>query len=328
MLDYRQFLTKNMYGTFVILLIGLLAFPVQAADTTNTALASKIASMLLSQDQIKRAAGVKALSENGQGCMECFLKITDNGTTDQRRGAVLALALLPVPELATNGLLKALNDKDATVRSLAAHALAKIGQAAAKPTARLLLHPDERVRNGAALALSKMGESAIPALTTMLKMDDPFAKAKAAWLLGRMGHEALPAVPALIHALNDKDIRVVHVICESLDLIGPNPAVVYHELTLIGISGSQCPVTRIGTNAAPSLVRLLTRPGTPMGNIALYTLARMGRVAEPALKAALATGTDSQKIAAALLLTGIDPELASTLPEELRRSMTGAMHTQ
>lgn len=328
MLDYRQILIKSLYGTFSLLLIGLLAVPVQATETTDAALASEIAAMLLSQDPTERAAGIEALSENGQGCMGCFLKIADNGTTDQRRGAVIALALLPVPELATNGLLKALNDKDATVRSLAAHALAKIGEAAAAPTTSLLLHPNEQVRNGAALALSKMGTSAIPALTTMLKMDDPFAKAKAAWLLGRMGHEALSAAPALIRALNDSDMRIIHVLCESLDLIGPNPAVVYHEMTLIGISDSQCPVKQIGTYAAPSLVRILTRPGTPMGNIALYTLARMGRVAEPALKAILATGTDGQKIAAALLLTGIDPELANTLPKKLRRSMTGALHTQ
>jgi len=328
MLDFRQFQLIGKQGVLILFLIGLLAVPAQASDSTDAALASEITAMLLSQDLTERAAGLKALSASGQECMKCFLKITDNGTIDQRRGAVIALALLPVPELATDGLLKALDDKDATVRSLAAHALAKIGEAAAAPTARLLLDPDEQVRTGAALALSKMGKSAIPALTAMLKMDDAFAKAKAAWLLGRMGHEALSATPALIHALDDGDMRVVHVICETLDMIGPNPAVVYHELMLIGISGSQCPATRLGAKAAPTLVRLLTRPGTPMGNIALYTLARMGTVAEPALRAALATGTEGQKIAAALLLTGIDPELASTLPEELRRSMTGAMHTQ
>ncbi|WP_319541541.1 HEAT repeat domain-containing protein [uncultured Pseudodesulfovibrio sp.] len=328
MLDFRQFTTIGKQSVLIVLFIGLLVIPVQAADTMNTTLASDIAAMLLSQDSTERAAGIKALSESGQGCMGCFLKITDNGTTEQRRGAVLALAYMPVPELATQGLLKALSDKDTTVRSLAAHALAKIGEPAATATARLLLHPNEHVRNGAALALNKMGKSAIPALTAMLKMDDPFAKAKAAWLLGQMGDDALSAAPALIHALKDDDMRVVHVISETLDLIGPSPALVYHELTLIGTSDSQSPVARIGAKAAPTLVRLLTRPGTPMGNIALYTLARMGTVAEPALRTTLATGTEGQKVAAALLLTGIDPELANTLPEELRRSMTGAMHTQ
>jgi hypothetical protein len=63
-----------------------------------------------------------------------------------------------------------------------------------------------------------------------------------------------------------------------------------------------------------------------MGLMALYTLARMGAQAEPALRAVLATGTDGQKAAAAMLLTGIDPDLAHTLPKDLRRSLSGALH--
>jgi hypothetical protein len=192
--------------------------------------------------------------------------------------------------------------------------------------ARLLASPDEHVRVAASLCLSRMGRDAVPALAAMLDRDDPPVQAKAAWLLGALGPEAMPAVPTLIRALTTRDMRLVHVLAESLDLIGPDPALVFRQMTLLGSEDANRPFARLGAAAAPALVKLLARPGTPMGQMALYTLARMGAQAEPALRAALATGNDGQKAAAALLLTGIDPDLAHTLPEDLRRSLGGALH--
>ena len=97
---------------------------------------------------------------------------------------------------------------------------------------------------------------------------------------------------------------------------------------MLGRDRVNCPATRLGGAAAPALVKILARPGTPTAHIAMYTLARMGPVAEPALRIALATGNASQRTAAALLLTGIDPDLARTLPEDLRRALAGAANNQ
>jgi HEAT repeat protein len=259
--------------------------------------------------------------------MPDLLRTLSAGSVSERRGSVIGLALLPVPGLAVDGLLTALADEDATVRRLAAHALGKIGAPAAPDVAEKLADADNRVRVAAALSLSKMGSSAVPSLIQLLQREDPMIRAKAAWLLGAMGQDALAAVPALIRALETEDIRLVHVIAEAIDTIGPDPVLVYIELTLLGRERIDCPVTRIGAAAAPTLVKLLARPGTPLGNVALYALARMGPVAEPALRATLASGTDGQRAAAALLLTGIDPKLVHTLPEDLRRTLAGAMNT-
>jgi len=282
--------------------------------------------MLGSADAGERSTGLSALRNCGQAALPGLIEDLNAPETAVRRGAVYGLALLPAPALALEGLLKSFSDPDPTIRFLAAHTLARMGALAAPEVARLLASPEHNVRVAASLCLSRMGPDAVPALAAMLRHDDPPVQAKAAWLLGAMGPEAMPAVPALIRALGTRDMRLVHVVAETLDLIGPDPALVFRQMTLLGSGANNRPFSRLGAAAAPTLVKLLARPGTPMGQMALYTLSRMGAQAEPALRAALATGSDGQKAAAALLLTGIDPDLGHTLPEKLRRSLSGALH--
>ena len=325
MLDFRHIYTARrlVLPLLCVLALSLVqALPASASEPD----ALRIAGMLGGTDAGERSMGLSALRRCGQSALPGLIKGLSAPEADVRRGAVYGLALQPAPILALDGLLKALGDPDPTVRFLAAHTLARMGGPAAPDVARLLTGTDERARVAASLCLSRMGRDAVPALAELLRCDDPPVQAKAAWLLGAMGPEAMPAVPALIRALETRDMRLVHVIAETLDLIGPDPALVFRQMTLLGSEGANRPFSRLGAAAAPTLVKLLTRPGTPMGQMALYTLARMGAQAEPALRAALATGGDGQKAAAALLLTGIDPDLARTLPEDLRRSLSGALH--
>lgn len=281
-----------------------------------------VAAMLVNQDRMVRQAGLDAVDVMGQSLLPGFLALSKNGNTELRRGAVIGMALLPTPGLAQDAFIAALHDPDATVRSLAAHSLARIGPRVAPELTQLLARDDECVRVGAALALSKMGKAAVPALADALGQGSIMLTAKAAWLLGSLGTDAMGAVPALIRTLDSDDMRLVHLVCETIDQIGPDPALVNHELTLLDAQ-TGCPVTQVGGNAAPSVVKLLARPGTPMAHIGLYTLTRMGNAAEPALRATLATGSDSQKAAAALILTGIDPTMAASLPPEMRRTLSG-----
>lgn len=324
MLDFRHIFARCARLAPVLPLLLCLAVPGWASGPD----AAGIAALLGSLDPGERSMGLSALADCGQEALPGLLRALDDPSAQTRRGAVIGLALQPAPALAEARLLRALGDEDATVRSLAAHALARIGEPAATDVAALLGDPDEKIRVAAALSLSRMGTGAVPALAATLKNPDPGVAAKAAWLLGTMGPDAMPAVPALIRALATGDMRLVHVLAETIDLIGPDPAMACQELALIGLTRTGCPATRIGGEAAPTLVGLLSRPGTPLGNMALYVLARMGAEAEPALRAALATGTDGQKAAAALLLTGIDPSLARSLPEDLRRPLAGTKHIQ
>lgn len=320
MMDNRQKRVSAMAAALLVLVLA--GAPCRAMDAVRTA------DLLGGADRAGRARGLAALKASGQSLMPGLAEALRAGPLHQRRGAAIGLSLLPLPGLTAGPLIRGLADEDPVVRGLCAHGLGRIGEPAAEDTARLLTHSDNRVRVGAALALSKMGVHAIPALKAMLELRDPAVTARAAWLLGSLGRDALPAVPALIRALGTDDMRVVHVVAEALDAIGPDPATVAFELTMLGSGQTNCPVTRVGREAAPTLVRILARPGTPMAQFAFYTLARMGREAEPALRETLSTGTPNQRTAAALLLTGIDPGKASTLPEDLRRALSGAMKNQ
>ena len=323
MMDIRQIHPLGSLVTVLLALAVILApGPCSARETSHTA------DLLVSADRADRETGLAALREQGQGLMPGLLKALRSGGLETRRGAAIGLSLMPVPGLSVEPLVLGLSDDDEVVRSLCAHGLGKIGAQAAPRVAQLLTHSDNRVRVGAALALSKMGADAIPALVAMLDLQDPDVTARTAWLLGSLGRDGLPAVPALIRALETDDMRVLHVLAETIDAIGPDPAMAYFELTMLGHNRINCPATRIGGSAAFTLVKLLARPGTPMANIALYTLARMGPVAEPALRQVLLTGNESQRTAAALLITGIDPKLARTLPEDLRRTLSGALKNQ
>lgn len=282
-----------------------------------------IAEQLADADTTVRAEGIRLLKEYGQSAMPFLIGIREYGSPDQRRGAVLGLALLPIPALATDELIAALADEDLTTRSMAAHALAVVGPTAAPRLTAELSSQDIPVRSAAAYALKLMGTHAIPALTTALGSEDALVISHAAGLLGHMGRDALAAVPALIRALDADDIRVMHVVAETLDLIGPEPALVRHHLLLLNSKPDGFPFGRIGRGAAPTLVRLLTRPGTPMGQIAFRTLASIGHDATPALMAALDVGTPGQRIAAALLLVDIDPNMAQIIPEDLRSALAG-----
>ncbi|MBG0790373.1 MAG: HEAT repeat domain-containing protein [Desulfovibrionaceae bacterium] len=313
---------RNAISAFLVLAVLLAAGPVRADQ------AARAADLLVSRDSAQRAEGMALIEHDGLALMPGLARVLHSGGLVSRRGAAIGLSLMPIPAPAVDHLITGLADDDAVVRSLCAHGLGKIGAPAATEAAHLLTHSDNRVRIGAALALSKMGADAVPALAAMLRLQDPGVSARAAWLLGILGRDALPSVPALIRALETDDMRLVHLLAETIDSIGPDPAVVHHELLLLGSGRSRCPATRVGGAAAPTLVKLLARPGTPMANIALITLVRIGPAAEPALRLALATGTPSQRTAAALALTGIDPDLAATLPEDLRTVLSGTMKTK
>jgi len=326
-IDSRLFLHLGNY-LWLLIIIGLLAVPpshAKAATSEDGPKLGAIAAHLASKDKSIRAEAAVDLKGYGQSAMPFLIGIREYGSPAQRRGAIIGMALLPIPALATDQLIDALGDDDPTSRSFAAHSLALIGSMAApQQLAAQLSCEDRYTRDAAAYALELMGRKSIPALIETLASDDAFAKSKAAWLLGRMGNKAQSAIPSLIRALDSDDDRVMHVIAEAIDLIGPDPGIAYYHLMLLHSEPGGFPLPRIGREASPVLVRLLMRPGTPLGQLAFRALANIGEIASPALMDALHSGTPSQRTAAALLLVEIDPDVAHTLPDELRRSLAGA----
>lgn len=312
-------------STLLCLLLAspILATKSLASDALSATDCRTLTRRLASDDPNVRRRTALEMDALGQDALPPLIVAYRTGDAVERRGAIIGYALLPQPALAQDFMMSALSDPDAVTRGLTAQALALTGAPVAHRLAPLLSYEDEQIRNAAALALRLMGEKAVPALIKALETDDDFGRAKAAWLLGRIGKEAVPAIPRLIAALDAEDDRAMHVIAEAIDLIGAPPATALHHLRLIGI-GHSLHSGRIGSQAAPTLVRLLTRPGTPLAQLAFRTLASIGGDAAPALREAVLSGTAGQRIAAALLLIEIDPEAVHTLPEDVRSTLAGA----
>ncbi|MUM77327.1 hypothetical protein GKC30_06755 [Pseudodesulfovibrio sp. F-1] len=306
-----------------------LLFPVGpgAAAQALEAEIPALADILGGTDPQAREQAAARLKGLGQPAMRGLVSALDKGDAVRRRGAALGLGLLPAPGLAAGAIEAALADPDTTVRSMAAHAAGAAGPPMAPRLVELLADPDRARRDAAAYGLSLMGTRALPALIAGLAADDAFARAKAAWLLGHMGADAAPAAPALIRALDTEDLRVLHVVAETIDNISPPPALVWHHLMLLGATPSGLyPQERLGRNAASTLVRLLDRPGTPLAQTAFRALLGIGHDAIPALSRAVTTGSPSQRTGAALLLAHIDPASVLSLPEDLRLSLSGLRH--
>lgn len=277
---------------------------------------SDLVSHLASSDRGIRSQAAYELRHHGQSALPVLLDSYRSGSALERRGSIVGIALMPRPALGMDTLLAGLADEDKVVRSLAAQGLALVGRPAAPALVELLARKEPAVRDAAGFSLRLMGGGAVPALIKGLESDNEYARAKAAWLLGRMGEDARPAIPALINALDVVDARAMHVVAEAVDLIGPDPAMtVYHLMSLHAKTG--CPASAIGGEAAPLLIRLLSRPGTPLAQLSFHALALMGQAAVPALKEGAAQGPIGKQVACALVLLEIDPGAASGLPEDV-----------
>lgn len=326
MIDIRLFLHLDKWK-WTLFALGLCLMGPAAALAGDTAVdgpeIGAIAEQLASHDQTVRLAGMRRFAPYAPHALPFLLGIREYGSPAQRRGAIIGMALLPFPELIADHIVAALDDEDPTCRSLAAHTLAMVGPGVAPRLTDALGSESRTTRDAAAYAISLLGKAAVPALSRALDTDNPLTRAKAAWLLGNMGNDALAAVPALVRALDCDDVRAMHVVAEAIDLIGPDPALLIHHCLLVGSTPGN-PVRRVGKRAAPTMVRLLSRPGTPLAQVAFRVLASMGDAATPELTSVLESGSPSQRTAAALLLVNIDPSMVHALPEDLRSSLTGA----
>ncbi|MEI6423585.1 MAG: HEAT repeat domain-containing protein, partial [Lentisphaerota bacterium] len=157
----------------------------------------------------------------------CMLDLGDDNGDVRKRAVDVLSKVDPVTPEVTAAIIKALEDKDYSVRKSSAEYLEKRGAmtAALKATRHIidLKSGNNAVRIRAAEALGNIGATTsevIPALINAL--EDKDVRDAAIEALGNIGASAKSAVPALIKALADGDSNVRMMSAEALGKIGPS----------------------------------------------------------------------------------------------------------
>jgi HEAT repeat protein len=171
----------------------------------------------------------KTLKEGRTGAVPVLAELlqeqkTDWHTVEPRWTAAEILGQIgPEARAATPGLLAALKDTDAHIRTVAATALAEIQAPATEAVPALIAMLATEDRLTAAKSLARYGpeaKAAVPTLTELLRDRDADVRWNAARTLGGIGREAAFCVPVLVETLKDQDPAVREHAAESLGLIG------------------------------------------------------------------------------------------------------------
>jgi len=239
---------------------------------------------------------------NWEGQVEVDAKDLDAPEEKKRIDAVRLLAMDDI-HLSQRFLLKALADKDPSVRSEAAKALG-LGQAvAAVPTMiEWLSDPDPHVRATAAEVLGDIGgPEASSALTRSLGDADPAVRQRAVKALGKIGLRGNPAVVvALIPRLEDdkSDVRATTV--DQLEQLGDRRAVIplvsrFNDTSRDVVKAAIRAVGRLGDKSAvPALIRLMSDNDDLVKSAAVTSLGQLGATeAIDALTEQLSSGADN-----------------------------------
>jgi HEAT repeat protein len=187
-------------------------------------------------------------------------------------------------------LIRALDDPDPHVKTIAAQTLEKLAPHVPEAVSALI---KAFPRVEAIRAVCRYGEKAaeaVPPLVGLLKNSDPPVRWNAARALGKLQETAKSAIPDLVAAMGDPDKDVREHAAEALGDIGPAAA-----------------------DSVPALVKVLADPEPMVRRDAVRALGQMG----PAAKAALAAVQERKKdenekvrVAAEDAERKIDPSLA------------------
>jgi HEAT repeat protein len=254
---------------------------------------------------------LRGLDELAPEEVRALLAALDDADMWTRAGVVQTLGEMAprTPEVIRAVAKVLVEDREATPRRVALHALHQMGPAAREELPALLkATSDPHIRNEALLVVARLGTDAkagIPALIEMLK--DPTLRGGAARALAQIGPDAAPAIPALIAILDD-----------------PSPNVPTAEA-----------LVRIGPAALEPLLKTLESKSGQVSMQAANTLGKFGAKAVAPLAKIVAEGNGSAPWLAGHALVQIGPEAKPALPEllaalkgnnaTLRRSATRAV---
>ena len=193
----------------------------------------------------------------------------------------------PDAKPAIPALLRAAENKDPHVRSVARMALAEIGSLPPEAVPYMIDMLKTENRLSALKALTELGDesrSAVPALLGLLTDKETRVRASAARALGRIGPEAKDAVQPLIKLLKDEDAVTREQAASALGRIGPASKPAIDDL-LASLSDKDYRVRRDATRALgqigfpevarPRIEKLLEDPDPRVREAAKVTLEKV-----------------------------------------------------
>jgi HEAT repeat protein len=178
--------------------------------------------------------GLPAWAEDAAPSPEKLAQQLGASEVNARREAAYQLQRLgPAAKLALPALIKALNDEDKQVWTLAITAITALGPEAKDAIPALIEDLNTSGLRGrrqrdarqvvmrTSYALTRIGPAAIPALLDALRQEDAGLRGGAARALGPLGAEARAAIPLLVNNLADGRDPVREETMAALGLIGP-----------------------------------------------------------------------------------------------------------
>jgi HEAT repeat protein len=230
-------------------------------------------------------------------------------------------------------LLRALDNKEATVRAIAAKALGDLrfdGQPAVSHLLKALHDPDELVRRFALESLNKIGapdRSDAKLLIGALKDKDLEVRAYAARALGRLGPDGSSAVGALLEDLKDTEVAVRQNAAVALGKVGGDAKERVQPALMVALND---PVREVRAAAAEGLAALPMRAADvpallglikhkdaevrEQGALGLMTVGPDAKAAVKPLENALQDPSARVRRASLQALAGVGPDARDAVP--------------
>lgn len=172
---------------------------------------------LTSGDESRAERSVSALIELGEEALPALLNLTKSPNADSRWWALRVLAASPLSS--TGWLIPFLDDPAPEVRQCAALGLAeKADEAATQPLVRAMNDDDAMVCNLAAHALVKIGKSAVPSLIEAARGESQAARIHAIRALAEI--KDYRAIPVLMQVIEEDSAALGYWAKEGLERLG------------------------------------------------------------------------------------------------------------
>lgn len=185
-----------------------------------------VGALLHAKDNDLGLQASRTLAQIGHPAVPALVKaLTDKNGTVRHRAAWAFSLIGPEAREAVPALADALTDANEQVRCLSATALGEIGLAARPAGAALvkaLADPNLPVRTQAALALRQLGPTMAGLLGKALTDQDVAVRLGTAQALSLFGPEGVDAVPQMAAAVQDADPRVRLAALAALGTVGPS----------------------------------------------------------------------------------------------------------
>lgn len=172
---------------------------------------------LTSGDESRAERSVSALIELGEEAIPALLDLTKSSNADSRWWALRILAASPLSS--TGWLIPFLDDPAPEVRQCAALGLAeKADEAATQPLVRALNDEDAMVCNLAAHALVKIGKPAVPSLIEAVRDESQAVRIHAIRALAEI--KDYRAIPVLMQVIEEDSAALGYWAKEGLERLG------------------------------------------------------------------------------------------------------------